>query len=144
MSSGSGTRSASSSLSPQPDNVIVVRDQHHVLEQQPPFHYHSLEGDPSICIDPGSYTWRAGFSGMDVPYIHRPNVVARYRERKNGRNMMLFGRDVEIDANSRSNGKSMFDGDLLVHSDLLVRSRKAGGRLTTGGGARLQLPHPRH
>jgi actin-related protein 5 len=33
---------------------------------------------------------------------------------------MLFGRDIEADANSRSNGRSMFDGDLLVHGDVLV------------------------
>lgn len=33
---------------------------------------------------------------------------------------MLFGRDTEADANSRGNTRSMFDGDLLVHGDILV------------------------
>lgn len=58
---------------------------------------------------------------MESPYIVRPNVVARYRERKLGRNTLLFGNDIEVDANSRSNGRTMFDGDILVHGDLLVR-----------------------
>lgn len=68
----------------------------------------------------GSYSWRAGFSTQDSPYINRPNIVARYRERKLGRNTLLFGNDCEVDANSRSNGRTMFDGDMLVHGELLV------------------------
>lgn len=59
---------------------------------------------------------------MESPYINRPNIVARYRERKLGRNTLLFGNDCEVDANSRSNGRTMFDGDLLVHGELLVSS----------------------
>jgi actin-related protein 5 len=57
---------------------------------------------------------------MSTPWIDRPNVVSRYRDRKVGRNTLLFGQDVEVDANSRSNGRSMYDGDMLIHSDLLV------------------------
>lgn len=57
---------------------------------------------------------------MDTPYIDRPNIVSRYRERKIGRNTLLFGADCEVDANSRSQGRSMFDGDLLIHGDLTV------------------------
>lgn len=57
---------------------------------------------------------------MDTPYIDRPNVVAKYKERKHQRNVLLFGRDVEADANSRSSGRSMFDGEMLVHGDVLV------------------------
>ncbi len=33
---------------------------------------------------------------------------------------MLFGRDTEADANARSNARQMFDGDMLIHGDLLV------------------------
>ena len=57
---------------------------------------------------------------MSTPYIDRTNIIARYRERKQGRNVVLFGADTEADANSRSNIRGMFDGDLLVHVDLLV------------------------
>ena len=57
---------------------------------------------------------------MSTPYIDRLNTISRYKERKLGRNLLLFGRDVEVDANSRSNARQMFDGDLLVQPDLLV------------------------
>lgn len=57
---------------------------------------------------------------MDSPYIDRPNIVSRYRERKLGRNTLLFGNDVEVDANSRSQSRTMFDGDMLIHGDLMV------------------------
>ena len=63
---------------------------------------------------------------MPEPYIDSLNVVARYKERKLGRNTMLFGRDTEADANARSNARSMYDGDLLIHGDLLVRLRVFG------------------
>lgn len=61
---------------------------------------------------------------MAYPYVDRLNVVARYRERKQGRNLMLFGKDTDADANARSNARQMFDGDLLVHGDLLVSLRR--------------------
>jgi actin-related protein 5 len=59
---------------------------------------------------------------MAEPYIDRLNVVARFRERKQGRNILLFGRDTDADANARSNARSPFDGDLLIHGDVMVRS----------------------
>jgi len=33
---------------------------------------------------------------------------------------MLFGKDTEADANARANVRQMFDGDMLIHGDLLV------------------------
>lgn len=59
---------------------------------------------------------------MAEPYIDRTNIISRYKERKHGRNIMLFGKDCDADANSRSNARMMFDGDLLIQGDLLVRS----------------------
>lgn len=58
---------------------------------------------------------------MSSPYLDRANIISRYKERKQGRTMVLFGRDTEADANSRSNARQMFDGDMLVHGDMLVR-----------------------
>lgn len=57
---------------------------------------------------------------MSEPYVDRTNIVARYKERKIGKNIMLFGKDVEADANSRSNTRLMYDGDMLIHQDMLV------------------------
>jgi actin-related protein 5 len=69
----------------------------------------------------GSSTWRAGFSTMSDPYIDRPNMVSRYKEKKFGRQYMLFGKDGDVDAMSRSSQRAMFDGDLLIQADILVR-----------------------
>lgn len=49
-------------------------------------------------------------------------MVSRYKERKFGKNILLFGGDTDADANSRSNARSMFDGDLLIQGDMLVSS----------------------
>ena len=57
---------------------------------------------------------------MTTPFIDGPNIISRYKERKFGRNTMLFGRHTEADANARSNARQMFDGDMLIHGDLLV------------------------
>jgi actin-related protein 5 len=57
---------------------------------------------------------------MSTPYVDRPNVIARYKEKKFGRQYMLFGKDADVDAMSRSSGRTMFDGDLLIQGDLLV------------------------
>lgn len=117
-----GTGSATRTPSPPRANYVYVPEtMPYTGEPHSVFDYHSLDGtDPTICIDPGSHSWRAGFSSMSTPWIDRPNVVSRYRDRKVGRNTLLFGQDVEVDANSRSNGRSMYDGDMLIHSDLLV------------------------
>ena len=111
---------------------------------QPSFDYASVKGhDPVICIDngelgflilcnvsklllrrvakqSGSLNWRAGFSTMPKPYIDRPSNVSKFKDRKNGRTITLIGKDTLIDANSRSNSRSMFDGDLLIAGDVLV------------------------
>jgi hypothetical protein len=57
---------------------------------------------------------------MSDPYVNRPNVIARYKEKKFGRQYMLFGQDGDVDAMSRSSQRTMYDGDLLIQGDLLV------------------------
>jgi len=57
---------------------------------------------------------------MSDPYIDRPNMVSRYKEKKFGRQYMLFGKDGDVDAMSRSSQKAMFEGDLLIQADILV------------------------
>ena len=62
---------------------------------------------------------------MSTPYIDRPNIVSRYKERKQNRNVLLFGNDTDADASSRANVRGMFDGDLLIHGDILVSAHSA-------------------
>lgn len=65
---------------------------------------------------------------MAEPYVDRPNVIARYKEKKFGRQYMLFGKDCDVDAASRSSGRTMFDGDLLIQGDLLVSGAETSSR----------------
>jgi actin-related protein 5 len=51
-------------------------------------------------------------------------MVARYRDKKYGRQVLLFGKDVETDSGAKGNIRQMFDGDLLVQQDILVSSRR--------------------
>ncbi|WVQ93832.1 hypothetical protein IAU59_000910 [Kwoniella sp. CBS 9459] len=116
---GAASNHASSS-SPSRTNTVYIPEGGYDAQPQPVYDYHSLDGtDPVICIDNGAHSWRAGFNNDTTPYIDRPNLIARYKDRKQGKNLMLFGRDTEVDANSRSNVRQMFDGDLLIHSDLM-------------------------
>lgn len=57
---------------------------------------------------------------MKTPYIDRTNIISKYKERRQGRNVLLFGRDTEADAHSRAQIRTMYDGDLLVQGDVLV------------------------
>lgn len=124
-----------SSSSPRRGNLVHIPDTPLDASPQTAYNYRSVSRhDPVICIDngeesfrfllipSGSHSWRAGFSTMSTPYIDRLNVLSRYKERKQGRNILLFGRDTEADANARSNARQMFDGDMLIHGDLLVGS----------------------
>lgn len=66
---------------------------------------------------------------MATPYIDRANVISRYKDKKYARQLMLFGKDCDVDAASRSNGRYMFDGDLLIQGDLIVSpTRHSPGR----------------
>lgn len=58
---------------------------------------------------------------MKTPYIDRTNVISRYKDKKHARQLLLFGKDCDVDAASRSNGRYMYDGDMLIQGDLLVR-----------------------
>jgi actin-related protein 5 len=134
---------ASGSSSPKRSNVVYIPDGNSFsavaqTPQVPLSTRPSAGGEAVVCIDNGelltspmaprervaellgSHSWRAGFAGSADPYIDKANMVARYKERKVGKNIMLFGRDVEADSNSRSSIRSMFDGDMLIHGEILV------------------------
>ncbi|WVN87297.1 uncharacterized protein L203_102475 [Cryptococcus depauperatus CBS 7841] len=120
MSSSSSRLRSPALSSPLPPNVINIPETRFETQPQAVYDYHSLDGqEPTICIDNGSSSWRAGFNTNSLPHIDRLNVVSRYKERKFGKGVLLFGSDVEADANSRANARSMYDGDLLIQGDLL-------------------------
>ncbi|KAK4686158.1 actin-related protein 5, partial [Tremellales sp. Uapishka_1] len=101
-------------------NILHVPEASFDSTPQLPFNYRAVSSaDPVICIDNGSHSFRAGFSTMKSPYIDRINLVSRFKERKHGKNVVLFGKDTDADANARSNARQVFDGDMLIHGELL-------------------------
>lgn len=89
---------------------------------------------------------------MKTPYVDRPNVISRYKDKRYARQLMLFGKDCDVDAASRSNGRYMYDGDMLLQGDLLVGHRAHGDKAVTtarltgsiGERTRLYLPYARY
>jgi actin-related protein 5 len=64
---------------------------------------------------------RYGFAISQSPYVST-NVVAKYKDRKNGKQLLLFGQAVEADSASRLAMKTPWEGDVLCNSEALVRS----------------------
>ncbi|GAA5859405.1 hypothetical protein JCM1840_004599 [Sporobolomyces johnsonii] len=79
----------------------------------------SPSGPPTLCIDNGATTLRAGFSSADSPAIQIDNINAKYRDRKSNRAVMLSGGEVYVDATSRSNVRSPFEGDVVCNFDVM-------------------------
>ncbi|GAA5961809.1 hypothetical protein JCM21900_003317 [Sporobolomyces salmonicolor] len=79
----------------------------------------SPSGPPTLCIDNGATTLRAGFSSADSPAIEIDNINAKYRDRKSNRAVMLSGGEVYVDATSRSNVRSPFEGDVVCNFDVM-------------------------
>ncbi|KAL7750910.1 Nuclear actin-protein involved in chromatin remodeling [Sorochytrium milnesiophthora] len=71
-----------------------------------------------IAIDNGSWHCRAGFSNADMPTLDFESLVSRYKDRKAGEYVVCVGDGVNVDNMTRSVGKSPFDGDVLVNSEL--------------------------
>jgi hypothetical protein len=67
----------------------------------------------------GSTNLRYGWATSDIPYSGL-NQAARYRERKNNKQILLFGRDVEAESASRLAAKPAWEGDILSNPDVLV------------------------
>lgn len=64
---------------------------------------------------------RAGFSSdeSNAPMYTCDNIVSRFRDRKRSANMVLCGTDCYADAQSRSNIKSPFDGNVVCGFDTM-------------------------
>ena len=73
-----------------------------------------------LVIDNGSADLRCAFATSPVPHTGT-NVVARFKERKTSRMLLVFGDAVEIDSGARAQAKTPWEGDVLLNFDALVR-----------------------
>ncbi|EIN13328.1 actin-like ATPase domain-containing protein [Punctularia strigosozonata HHB-11173 SS5] len=75
------------------------------------------KGTPLV-IDNGSTTLRYGFCTAETPFSG-PNVVAKYKERKFNRPVLLFGDAVEVESTAKAQAKTPWEGDVLLNFDAL-------------------------
>lgn len=77
--------------------------------------------DPPILnkCAPGATDFRYGWATADDPYTGY-NAMAKYKDRKTNKQLLLFGDAVEVDAASRLATKPTWEGDILANPEALV------------------------
>lgn len=101
--------------------VYPMEELREAVQQPPPARDWANFTSSAIVVDNGASTMRAGWAAEDGPRIVNENVVARYKDRKTNRNVLLAGSEAYADATSRAAIKSPFEGDVLVNFDQMVR-----------------------
>jgi len=74
----------------------------------------------AIVIDNGASNLRFGFASSNAPWV-QPNVVSRYKDRRITGTVLLFGEAVDIEATTRTQSRTPWEGDLLLNFDAMVR-----------------------
>lgn len=74
-----------------------------------------------LVIDNGSTNLRFGFATSITPTTVT-NVVARFRERKQNKPLLLFGDAIDIESGARTQARTPWEGDVLLNFDALVSS----------------------
>jgi actin-related protein 5 len=83
-----------------------------------PYDGHRLQNTPLI-IDNGSTTLRWGFSTSPLPQTGT-NAVAKYKERRNNKPLLLFGEGIDSESGAKGQAKTPWEGDVLLNFDALV------------------------
>jgi hypothetical protein len=112
---------ASTMAVPHSKTVYPIEELREAVEQPPPSRDWHKFTSSSIILDNGASTLRAGWSAEDAPRIVTENLGAKYRDRKTNRNILLTGSEAYVDATSRGNIKSPFEGDIVANFDQMVR-----------------------
>jgi actin-related protein 5 len=85
----------------------------------PPLDYEGVSGD--IIIDNGATSFRWGFTGQEPRTS--PNVVAKYKDRRTNKPLVLFGDAVDCETGARGQARAPWEGDVLLNFDALVCPR---------------------
>lgn len=72
-----------------------------------------------LIIDNGSTTLRFGFATTYVPHSGL-NAVAKYKERKFNKPLLLFGEAIDSESGAKSQARTPWEGDVLLNFDALV------------------------
>ncbi|KAF8665122.1 hypothetical protein AX16_000589 [Volvariella volvacea WC 439] len=82
-----------------------------------PYDNHRSQHTP-IVIDNGSTTLRWGFATSSTPYTG-VNAVAKYKERRNNKPLLLFGEAIETESGAKGQTRTPWEGDVLLNFDAL-------------------------
>lgn len=83
-----------------------------------PYDDHRGKGTPLI-IDNGSTNLRFGFATSTTPRSGL-NAIARYKERKQNKPLLLFGEGIDSESGAKSQTRTAWEGDVLLNLDALV------------------------
>lgn len=102
-------------------NIPNAINSHSIFE---PISYEDFRGtDIPVVIDNGATTMRWGFASSSVPRC-QPNIIAKYKERKSNRPLLLFGNSVELEGGAKAQTKTPWEGDVLLNFDALVSEHR--------------------
>ncbi|PFH50709.1 hypothetical protein AMATHDRAFT_75400 [Amanita thiersii Skay4041] len=82
-----------------------------------PYDSHRGQNTP-IVIDNGSSFLRWGFADASSPYVGI-NAVAKYKERRNNKPLLLFGEAIDSENGAKSQARTPWEGDILLNFDAL-------------------------
>jgi actin-related protein 5 len=83
-----------------------------------PYDEHRSQRTPLV-IDNGSTNLRYGFATSDSPRSGL-NVIAKYKERRTNKPLLLFGDGVDVEGGARIQARTPWEGDVLLNFDALV------------------------
>ncbi|KAI0030333.1 actin-like ATPase domain-containing protein [Vararia minispora EC-137] len=71
-----------------------------------------------LVVDNGSSTLRFGWASMNEPRCAQ-NASSKYKERRQGKQLLLFGEGIDSESGARAQSKTPWEGDVLVNMDAL-------------------------
>jgi actin-related protein 5 len=72
-----------------------------------------------LVLDNGASTFRFGWASWAEPRCAQ-NAIAKYKERRHGKQLLLFGEGIDSESGARAQSKTPWEGDVLVNTDALV------------------------
>ncbi|KAF9542860.1 actin-like ATPase domain-containing protein [Agrocybe pediades] len=104
---------------PQPQNIHYLPTTYQASLPPPaePYDNHRSAHTP-IVIDNGSTNLRWGFGTSSTPFSG-PNAIAKYKERKTNKPLLLFGEGIDSESGARGQAKTPWEGDILLNFDAL-------------------------
>lgn len=99
--------------------VIRIPNQPIPTVRQPGSYESFRDTKTPLVIDNGSTNLRFGFATSSNP-MSAANVVAKFKERKQNKPLLLFGDAVDVESGARTQARTPWEGDVLLNFDALV------------------------